>query len=233
MLRLILNPKKVAVTLTVILLFFVILHILVIWLHFKAFPENQSVERLNLFFNFDHERNFPTYYNTILLFLCSLGFFLISYSKEGQSVKLNYWFILSLVILFLSMDDFIGIHEWLNIWIPRWLHVGGKGIFKFAWIIPYGLFAIAFGIYSIKNLLVIKKRIAKGYIISGILYVFGAICIESASGLYYESIQDVFSFEYTLYFVTPEEFFEMFSLILALYYQLFHLAELTETIETV
>ncbi|MGB4776362.1 MAG: hypothetical protein WBP45_14395 [Daejeonella sp.] len=200
-----------------------------IWLHFRVYPTNRFFEQLNLFFNFDHERNFPTYYNTILLFLCSLGFLFIAFTKAGEVIKLNYWLILSIVLLFLSIDDFLGLHEWLNIWIPRHFKIGGKGIFKFAWIIPYGLFSLAFGIYSIKNLLAINKSIAKGYLISGVLYVTGAILIESASGLYYESIQDVFSFEYTLYFVTVEEFLEMFSLILVLYYQILHLKNLTTT----
>lgn len=232
MIRLSINPKKIGIILLFALLTLCVLHLIVIWLHFKVYPTSQFFERLNLFFNFDHERNFPTYYNTILLFLCSLGFLVIALAKTNWAFKPNYWFILSVILLFLSIDDFIGLHEWLNVWIPRYFNIGGSGILKFAWIIPYGLFSIAFGIYSIKNLLAIKRSIAKGYVIAGILYLIGAILIESASGVYYESIEDVFSFEYTLYFVTLEEFLEMFSLILVIYYQIPHLKELT-TNETI
>jgi hypothetical protein len=215
------NLKRITQVLVGAFLLLLIAHIAVVFLKYKLMPESNLAERLDQFFDFDREVNFPTYFNTILLFLATQTFLLIA--LQSTHVKFyykTYWYILSFAFLFLSVDEFVRIHEWFIGWMPQLFGLGGTGILKFAWIIPYGILAILFGLYSIKFLLALERPYLKGYLICGALYLLGAIGIESIGGIAYEQNEEAITFEYILFYTTIEESLEMLALILLLNYNL-------------
>jgi hypothetical protein len=219
------NSRKFIKVLLFTFLVLLIAHLTVLVLKFKIMPESNFVERLDQFLNFDREVNFPTYFNAILLFLSAQTFLLIAYQNTHTKFYFKtYWYILSVVFLLISIDEFVRIHEWFIEWTPRLLGFGGTGILKFAWIIPYGTLVVLFGLYSIKFLRSLDMVFQKGYLICGVLYILGAIGIESVGGIIYEQNNDSRSFEYLLFYTTVEESLEMLSLILLLHYNLkFHI----------
>ena len=219
------NSRKFIKVLLFTFLLLLIAHLTALVLKFKIMPESNFAERLDQFLNFDREVNFPTYYNAILLFLSAQTFLLIAYQNTNTKFYFKtYWYILSFVFLLLSIDEFVRIHEWFIEWTPRLFGVGGTGILKFAWIIPYGIFVILFGLYSIKFLRSLEKSFQKGYLICSALFVLATIGIESLGGIGYEQNNDSRSFEYLLFYTTLEESMEMLSLILVLHYNLkFHI----------
>ncbi len=215
------NLKKFTLFLVVAFLLLLIAHVIVVFLKYKLMPESNLAERLDQFFDFDREVNFPTYFNTILLFLSAQTFLLIALQNTHTKFYYKtYWYILSFAFLFLSVDEFVRIHEWFIGWMPQLFGFGGTGILKFAWIIPYGILAILFALYSVKFLLSLEKPFLKGYVICGALYLLGAIGIESIGGMAYEQNEEAITFEYILFYTTIEESLEMLALILLLNYNL-------------
>jgi hypothetical protein len=91
--------------------------------------------------------------------------------------------------------------------------MGGTGIFRFGWIIPYGIFVIALGVYSVRFLLSLKKEYLVKYLIAGAVYISGAVVIEAFGGIVFEQNHSVPTFDYILFYVTPEEIMEMLPLI--------------------
>ena len=65
-------------------------------------------------FNFDYELNIPTFYSAISLLFSSLILFIISKMIKNKSFEIYYWKFLSLLFLFLSIDEFSQIHEWFG-----------------------------------------------------------------------------------------------------------------------
>ena len=215
------NLKKFTRFLLGIFSLLLIAHLSVVIMKFKLMPGSHLAERLDQFMDFDNEVNFPTYFNAMLLFLSAQTFILIAFcSLHSRFYFKTYWYILSFIFLFLSVDEYISIHEWFIVWTPKLFGLGGTGILKFAWIIPYGILVILFGLYSIKFLLTLEKSFLRGYLLCGALYLLGAIGVESVGGMLYEQNLDTRSFEYILIFTTIEESLEMLSLILLLNYNL-------------
>lgn len=214
-----LNPRRVTRFLLIVFFLFLVAHLAAVLLKYKLMPDSNYAERFDLFWDFDREGNLPTFFNTILLFLSAQTFLLIAISSSHSKFYFkSYWYVLSVVFLFLSIDEFTGIHEGLIYYVPKFLGVGGTGIWKFAWIIPYGILAILFGLYSIKFLLSLERKFQIGYVISGCLYVIGAVGIEAIGGVIYERNNDSVTFEYIFYLLTLEESLEMLALILLLNY---------------
>ncbi len=215
------NPRRFTGFLLIVFFLFLVAHLAAVLLRYKVMPESNFVEKLDQFWNFDQEGNLPTYFNTMLLFLSAQSFLLIAFL--GSHTKLyfkTYWYVLAIVFFLLSIDEFTRIHEGFNYYVPKFLGIGGSGIWKFAWIIPYGILAILFGLYSIKFLLSLERKFQIGYVVSGALYVMGAVGIEAIGGIIYESNSDSTSFEYIFFLLTLEESLEMLALILLLNYNL-------------
>ena len=215
-----LNPRKFSQFLLLIFCLLLIAHLSVVFLKYKIMPGSHLADRLDQFMDFNKEVNFPTYFNSMLLFLSAQTFLLIALCNlHTKFYYKTYWYILSFIFLFLSIDEYVGIHEWFGGW-ARQLGVNGTGILRFTWIVPYGIVVFLFGIYSVKFLLTLEKRFLRGYLICGTLYLLAAIGIESISGILYERNNNATSFEYILYYATIEESLEMLSLILLLNYNL-------------
>ena len=105
------NLKKFTRVLVVAFLLLLIAHVIVVFLKYKLMPESNLAERLDQFFDFDREVNFPTYFNTILLFLSAQTFLLIALQNTHTKFYYKtYWYILSFAFLFVSVDEFIRIH---------------------------------------------------------------------------------------------------------------------------
>lgn len=224
------NPSKFTRILVAIFLVLLVAHLSAVLMKYRLMPESSLAEKADQFFDFDREGNFPTYFNTILLFLSAQTFLWIAFAST--SVKLyfkSYWYVLSFVFLFLSIDEFSRIHEGFNYYMPTLFGLGGTGILKFAWIIPYGILAIAFGLYSLKFLMSLEKKYLFGYIVCGALYLLGAVGFESIEGIIFERNNDTVTFEYIFYLLTVEESLEMLALILLLNYNLNFLVKINTT----
>ncbi len=176
-------------------------------------------------FDFDCEYNFPSIYSTLTLFLSSILFAFIGIEAKKRNRKtFFYWKLLSLIFLFLTMDEFFQIHERIGHFLE------GKftftGVFYYAWILPYGmiLFILSF-LFYFKFLKHLPHKTRNLLLIAGITFTLGAIGFEMLGALEVSSYGD----KGMIYiFYTLEEFFEMTGIAILIYSLLTYIKEALE-----
>lgn len=103
-------------------------------------------------FNLDLENNIPSHFSSGLLLLASMLLALIAFfKKKGNDIFARHWAVLSIVFLYLSLDEAASIHELVN--RPMRTMYGLGGAFYFGWVIfaiplvllfAGGIFAVSF-----------------------------------------------------------------------------------------
>lgn len=186
-----LNPKGILFTLlgTIALLVFLSAY----GQYIKFYPESIDIhgafqefviDLLTKSFYTDSEANIPTYFNTIILFIPSLMFALIGAWKVSIRDKFKLqWIGLSLIFLYLSMDEAATLHE--KVISPMrdlFNYERFGGIFYFAWVIP-GIIAVAlFMLAYLRFFLHLENKYKILFFASLVIYVGGIIGGEMLSG---------------------------------------------------
>jgi len=208
----IISPKKVVRILAYIVILLVVLAVLS---QLYKYLFNQGEDRyLTQILNMDVEKNFPTWYNSLSLLLCSSLLFIISIAKRKLKDPFFYhWIFLSILFFLMSTDEMIQLHEQVISPIRNSLNTGG--FLYFAWVIPAFIFGLLFLMAYLKFIVKLDSKTKILFIISGFVYAFGAMGFEIISGKY------VFEFgknnlTYSL-ITTVEETLEMVGLILFTY----------------
>jgi hypothetical protein len=180
-------------------------------------------------FNFEAEKNLPTYFSVILLFSSSITFLIIRLlvSSNIPFYIKSYWSQMSFIFLVLSIDEMVRLHERMGYITRNYIPIEATGFFRYAWVVPMIGLLIVFGLYSIKFLMYIPKNLSKGYIIAGFLYVLGALGFEMVSAkISTLPMYDAKDLHYYLAMST-EESLEMVSIIILLYFNLEYMKELS------
>jgi hypothetical protein len=142
------------------------------------------------------------------------------YSKDSNRPYFG-WYGLSVVFYFLAIDEAISIHEMFNKFARDNFGIGG--VFYYGWIIPYGIaLLVLLGVY-IPFLRMLPMDIALLFIVSGLIFVFGAVGFEMLGGRY----KDLYFEETKMYIVyfTIEEFLEMTGISLFIYSLLTYISD--------
>ena len=205
-----LSPQKVTKFLLKIIIFLIIGNIIereiVQWLN-----STNGTEIIPHYFNFDRESNFPTLYSALTLGFCSYLLLIIATVKKSRKAKFaSHWKYLSFIFLYIAIDEACTIHE-LLIPILRGAF-NTKGIFYFAWVIP-ALFLLVIFLLVFKNFILhLPTKTRTWFIISGIVYVSGAMGMEMVGGY----VADTFGFDTFAYGMAAriEELLEMFGILI-------------------
>ena len=206
------TPRQICANLCKISLSFFVLHITSeALINFYGVSESFYQDFFDAI-NLDEEFNLTAIYSGLLLCLCS--FFLRQISTICKKVERKNWILLSRVFLFLSFDEVFQIHELFVIsGLRQYVHPALASI----WVIPYGILFLLFSCRFVPFFLGLCGRISILSLVSGGVYVTGAIAMEalnswlvrtgqiSRSGFYYEAISGF------------EELFEMLGVIIFLY----------------
>lgn len=192
----------------------------------KFYFGHDTVYGLVDLFNFDIEKNIPTLYSSIALIVASI--LLLSIAFINQKHKSSYipWLGLSLIFLFLSIDEISSIHEELI--SPTREALKTAGVFYFAWIIPYGIALVVFITAYSKFLFKLPKNIMILFVVSGAIFVCGAIVFEMIGGRHYE-IYGKDNILYALIY-TCEESLEMIGIAVFIYTLLTYIVNEFESI---
>ena len=172
--------------LTILIALFLV-HFAIVIAHFQF---GKPLSMPTALFDVDVETNIPTFFNVMLFILGSICFYLVGRTEEKNK---RGWNIMSLVFLFLAMDEGSKIHEKLMLTTLRLMNDGDLGLGQngwlfYAWIIPYGIAALALVAGLLPWLLKLDRKLMIGLFVSGGVYVFGAIFLEAWSGKVAESI---------------------------------------------
>lgn len=136
-------------------------------------------------FDLDLESNLPTFYNCLLFFACA-GLFLAH--SRMLNVKQRYgWLVMTGAFTFLGLDEGSQIHEKFMLVTLRLLNHGQTngsdlGWLYYAWVLPYGIAAALLVLILTKWMLALDNDTRRGLIISGFVYVVGAVFMEMYSG---------------------------------------------------
>ena len=167
-------------------------------------------------FRFDDEQNIPTYFSAVILLISSALLYAIFHMhKLNELSNRNYWRILSILFLLLSIDEIVCFHE-LLISPSKKLFGITEGLFYFAWVIPGMLFCLILAVYFLRFFLNLPTRYKVLFGTSALVLISGAIGMEIVDGFFAPTtwsertlIYDVLS--------TLEELLEMTGVILFIY----------------
>jgi hypothetical protein len=206
-----LEPRRVFVTL--LLSIFFLLSANVTGIISTYYLGHGSIFGLVPMFNFDNELNIPTFYSSLTIMLCSILLSIIGASKKNIGNEYLYWYGLAIIFLFLSIDEILSIHERLIIPVRKSLNT--SGLLYFAWVIPYAISLIFLMLIYFKFLINLPKRTMLLFIVSGMIYVLGAIGFELLGGWQFQ-ISGKYSIIYSFIW-TCEELFEMLGIAVFVY----------------
>ncbi|MGB1310573.1 MAG: hypothetical protein ACPG47_05150 [Leucothrix sp.] len=121
---------------------------------------------LRQLFDLDEENNLPTWFSHFLLL--NNAFILLLIANTARE-KTFYWWSLAVGFLILSIDEVAGLHETFHSTID------------INWAIPAGVLVAIVGVFFIPFLKSLERRVAVLFLISGAIFVSGALIIELLS----------------------------------------------------
>lgn len=216
------NPRKVFITLLIIISFLLFANVmLVIGEHLFHLNDYKFFNTFNQIFGFDLEENIPTLYSSFTLFISSLLLLIIGIKQKSMGSDYIGWFGLMLIFLFLSLDEVLSIHERLT--NPIHTALNTSGLLYYAWVIPYGVMLFVFVLLYLHFLMNLPKRIMILFIVSGTIFVTGAIGFEMLGGMQHE--QNGYKNLHYAVLYTFEELFEMLGIALFIYTLLSYISD--------
>ena len=188
--------------------FNIIERVIVYWLNAQGNSEVTSV-----YFNFDREANLPSLYSALALGFCSyLLATIATVKKKAKARYAKHWKALSFIFLFLAIDEATSIHELL---MPVMKGVvDAEGFLYFPWIIPAFCLVIIFLLVFRKFILALPIKTKTLFIISGTIYILGALGMEMIGG--YVADNAGYSVIYGIV-SSIEELLEMFGIVIFTY----------------
>lgn len=151
------------------------------------------------------EQNLPTWYSLVLMLLATAVALVVGLLKAPFDRALAIrWYILSAVMLLLSLDEAASIHERLD-GVGAAIFSGG-GLLHFAWVIPGLVIAaiILSAVYTIGRSL--PRPIAVELMAGFAIFFFAALGLEMLGGLILDTVGDGWTY---VIVATIEEFLEM------------------------
>jgi len=156
----------------------------------------------NLFcrlFDMDMESNIPTWFQSAILLLTSgLALWTALTYQKNNKIK-HFWYFVSAVLLFLSIDETSMLHERIRLPAGLKLSFGSLSIpAHFTWIIPGIVAVLIVGIIIIKPLLMLDKATRNRLMLAGAIYVTGALGVEIITASTWETLGQFRTFQYSL-----------------------------------
>jgi hypothetical protein len=156
-----LSVRRYILTLLVTTLLLIAIHL---GLHYCNYKIQEVPWLLLQLFDLDEENNIPTWFSSFLLLNNAFVLYLVSRS-ENVTWKRS-WMFLAAGFLLLSLDEVAGIHETLH------------SSMEMNWAIPGGLLVLIIGVAFVPFLFSLPKKLALLFVLSGSIFVSGAIIFE-------------------------------------------------------
>jgi hypothetical protein len=161
----------------------------------------------------DGEANIPAWFSGALLLFAALLLGAIASAERRAGGQAALWTLLAVVFVLLSLDEVAQLHE-LSI-RPLRDHFHATGLLYYTWVVPAGLAATAVAVGYSGFLVSLPGRSRWLFLLSGAIYVGGALGVEALSGRQ-ASLHGEHSLGYHL-IVTVEELLEMSGVVVFIY----------------
>jgi hypothetical protein len=175
-----LNPRRVAATMLAIITVLAALHILQLVIFFQV-GDPDKFDFIELI-DFDYEANFPSFYSSAAILFCAALLWLISLYKRKQEQPFRFhWLGLAIIFSLLGLDEAISLHEELGDLTEQLELFDAHGYLYFAWVVPYAIALTLFALSYLQFVLALPLATKRLFIVSGVLFVSGAMGIELIS----------------------------------------------------
>lgn len=167
----------------IIFLFFILFFSNIITGYFKFILGHPHVYGIVRLFDFDSESNIPTYFSSFILLFSAVLLKIIALFEKNRGNLFSYkWSFLSLIFLFLSIDEASSTHELFILPLREKFNL--SGIFYYSWIILGIIFVLLLFIFYYQFLFTLPKETRNKFITAGVVYLTGAIAFEMIGGYY-------------------------------------------------
>lgn len=208
-----LDPRSLTRMFVAVIALLVLLHGITQTLRFAVF-DGGNMGGLVPLFSLGSDGNLPTYFSSLVLFFSGLMLLALAVAElRNREHDGWYWVGLSLVFAFLAIDEMLQLHERLT--EPMRTVLGTGGLLFYAWIVPYGLGTLVLVTIYWRFLWRLPRDTAWLMLLSGAIFVGGAIGVEMLGGLVFERIGSINPVYVGLQ--TIEEVLEMSGIVLFLY----------------
>lgn len=208
------EPQRIFKYLIAIISCLVILNSIAIFYQHGLNGKEDGIGRLIPMFSLNSEASIPSTYSSIALLLCSVLLAIITKSKYRQTNRYRrYWKFLSIIFLYLAIDEAASIHE-LGIGITYKI-IDAGGFFYYAWVIPAIILFSLFSLIYLKFVLSLPKKTRLLFILSAATFMGGAVGVEMICGKIV-TLQGENSLIYAL-MTTVEETLEMVGIAVFIY----------------
>lgn len=127
--------------------------------------------------NVDREQTVPTLFSTVQIAASAGIVALIAWSeRRSASATWKKWVALSVVMVYLTGDESLSLHERLN--DPFRDALDATGSLYYAWVIPGAVAAVVVASYFLPFVLSLPSKVRSLMLLSGAMYVAGAIGFE-------------------------------------------------------
>ena len=166
-------------------------------------------------FDLDGEINVPTWFSSTLLLVA--GFLLLyigAASRRDGDRWARHWRVLAWIFLLLSADETSGLHGLLSGPLRSALRL--SGVLYHAWVLPVGAAVAVLGLAYLRFVASLPEPTRRLFIVSGVVYVVGAIGFELPEGMYRTAFGQNVTIAYG-FLTVLEETFEMVGIVLFIY----------------
>lgn len=181
-------------------------------------------------FHLDSEVSIPKMFSVLQLVLASLLLAWIAAGVKHETRVLRHgWWALSAGFLYMAVDEGAAIHEMLSLVVRRFGGAGLLGGTDFSWVVIGAVLVLGAFIYFIPFLRALPRVLCVRFVVSGAVFVGGALGMELLGGMMATSIGQ----ENPGYLVVLalEEGMEMFGVAMFVRALLLHLSETRQRLE--
>ncbi len=205
-----LDPKWLAKVLALPIPFLAFAHIAgLLTYNYFGIEDPVFFKKLNL----DVERSIPSLYTLLLWLVCIVLLSFIAYYKKKDQEPYKYWLGMVVLFVFLSVDEFVSIHETLSPYMYHMLNA--SGLLFYTWVVLYFVALVILGLVYLRFMISLPAKTRNLFIFALLLFVSGAIGVEMLEGRYVEMYGRT-PFFY-LFLITLEEILEMVGLVVFIY----------------
>ncbi len=172
-------------------------------------------------FHLGQENNIPIWFAIFILTVSSILLGMIYWVKKQEGdLYQRYWLMLAIIFLALSIDEAASIHEEFGSILAN--RFPTSGYLYYIWVVPALIFVFLFCLVFSRFILHLPRRTAILFVISGVVYVGGAVGFEILAAPC-EDQCDTFGFSILILF---EETLEMLGIVAFIYALLDYVASL-------
>ena len=168
------TPEKIIRFFFLVTLFFLITALFLIVFKYNRGSDLLVFKIFNKFFNLDGENNIPAFFSTLLLLAASL---LLLFIYKVSTHQANYWLFLSLLFLFLSIDESVQIHEMFNR-LKQETEIFKDLKLTGVWFFPYLILIVTLFFFLKRFIFNLPPQTRNLMILSAVIFVGSAMGVE-------------------------------------------------------